>query len=89
MIALSKETEALARRLAAAQSLPVDDAVRRALENWARVAGVSAESCRRDQSPAAIAARKASVDRIVAEIAAMPILNPRDPREIMDDLNSP
>jgi len=88
MIALSKETEALARRLAAAQSLPVDDAVRRALENWARVAGVSAESCRRDQSPAAIAARKASVDRIVAEIAAMPILDPRDPREIMDDLNS-
>ena len=89
MIALSKETEALARRLAAAQSLPVDDAVRRALENWARVAGVSAESCQRDQSPAAIAARKASVDRIVAEIAAMPILDPRDPREIMDDLNSP
>ena len=89
MIALSKETEALARRLAAAQSLPVDDAVKQALENWARVAGVSRETRRRDQSPAAIAARKASVDRIVGEIAAMPVLDARGPREIMDDLNAP
>lgn len=89
MIALSKETEALARRLAAAQSLPVDDAVRRALENWASVAGVSPQSSRRDQSPAAVAARKASIERIVAEIAAMPVLDARGPREIMDDLNSP
>jgi hypothetical protein len=38
MIALSKEAEALARRPAAAQSPPVDDAVRQALQNWARAA---------------------------------------------------
>jgi hypothetical protein len=43
---------------------------------------------RRDQSPAAVATRKASVDRIVEEIAAMPILDARSPREIMDDLNA-
>jgi hypothetical protein len=43
---------------------------------------------RRDQSPAAVVARKACVDRIVEEIAAMPILDARSPREIMDDLNA-
>jgi antitoxin VapB len=89
MINLSQDTEALAQKLAAAQSLPVDDAIRQALEAWARVAGVLQEpQRRRDQSPAAVAARKASVDRIVAELAAMPILDPRSPREIMDDLNA-
>jgi len=57
--------------------------------SWARVAGVLQEpQRRRDQSPAAIAARKASVDRIVAELAAMPVLDPRSPQEIMDDLNA-
>jgi hypothetical protein len=40
---------------------------------------------RRDQSRAAIAARQASVNRIVAEIAAKSILAPH---EIMDDLNA-
>ena len=39
---------------------------------------------RRDQSAAA---RKARVARSVAEIAAMPILDERSPREIMDDIN--
>ena len=89
MISLSEETEALAQRLAAAQKVPVEDAIREALETWARVAGVLQEpQKRRDPSPAAVAARKASVDRIVAEIAAMPILDPRSPRAIMDDLNA-
>jgi len=40
---------------------------------------------RRDQSRAAIAARQASVNRILAEIAAKSILAPH---EIMDDLNA-
>ena len=89
MISLSQETEALALRVAAAQKVPVEDAIRQALETWARVAGVLQEpQKRRDASPAAVAARKASVDRIVAELAAMPILDPRSPREIMDDLNA-
>ncbi|MGH6795425.1 MAG: hypothetical protein ACREDD_03735 [Methylocella sp.] len=72
-----------------AQSLSVDEAVRQALEEKARAAGVLPEPPgRRDQSPAAIAARQASVNRIVAEIAAMPILDARSPQEIMDDLNA-
>jgi len=34
------------------------------------------------------AARIARTDRFVAELAAMPVLDPRSPREIMDDLNA-
>ncbi|MBI1867062.1 MAG: hypothetical protein HYS06_01970 [Methylocystis sp.] len=89
MINLSQEIETLAKRLAVAQSLSVEDAIKQALEARARVAGVLPEpQRRRDQSAAAVAARQASVNRIVAEIAAMPILDARSPREIMDDLNA-
>ncbi len=88
MIILPRETEALAERLAAAQHLSVEDAIRLALEDKARASGIlPAPPRHRDTSPAAIAARRASTDRIVAEIAAMPILDPRSPQEIMDDLN--
>ena len=60
MINLSQETEALAKRLAAAQSLSVEDAIRLALEEKARAAGVVMEPRHlRDQSPEAIAARHA------------------------------
>jgi antitoxin VapB len=55
MIDLSQETETLAKRLAAAQSLSFEEAIRQALEARARVAGVLPEpQRRRDQSPAAI-----------------------------------
>jgi antitoxin VapB len=83
MIKLSQETEALAKRLAAAQSLPVEDAIRRALEEQARVAGVAAEPLRQR--------RRMSVESMLAvgsEIAAIPLFDPRSPREIMDDLNA-
>jgi antitoxin VapB len=89
MIYLSQDAEALARRLAAAQNLSVEEAVRQALEDRARVAGVMPQPRRpRDRSPEAVAARQARIDRIVEEIAAMPVLDPRSPREIMDDLNT-
>jgi antitoxin VapB len=89
MIDLSRETEALAERLAAAQSVSVEDAIRQALEERARAAGVMpAPRGRRGLSPEVLAARRANMDRIVADIAAMPILDPRSPREIMDDLNA-
>src|SRR4051794_19009292 len=87
MIDLSQETEALARRLAAAQNVTVDDAIRQALEARARVTGVAAEPDRpAGQSPEAVAAKRARIDQILREIAALPILDPRSPREIMDDL---
>lgn len=89
MINLSQETEALAKRLAETQSLSVEDAIRLALEEKARAAGVVMEPRHpRDQSPEAIAARRARTNRFVAELAAMPVLDPRSPHEIMDDLNA-
>lgn len=87
MLDLSQETEALAKRLAAMQRLSIDDAVRQALEERARSARLAAGS-RRDASPAAIAARRARLHRFVAELAAMPVLDPRSPQEIADDLNA-
>jgi antitoxin VapB len=89
MINLSQETEDLAKRLAAAQRLSLEEAIRQALDVAARAVGVAPEpQRRRDQSPAAIAARRESLDRISAEIAAMPILDPRSSQEIADDLNA-
>lgn len=90
MINLSQEIEALARRLADAQSVTIEDAIRQALEARAHAAGVMlVEPGRpRDQSPEAAAARRARIEQIVREIADMPILDRRSPREIMDDLNA-
>jgi antitoxin VapB len=83
MIQLSQEIEALAKRLAAAQSLSIEEAIRLALEEKARAAGVAPEPLR--------PRRRMSVESMLAvgsEIAAMPVLDPRSPREIMDDLNA-
>ena len=89
MINLSQETEDLAKRLAAAQRLSLEEAIRQALDAAARAAGLLQEpQRRRDQSPEAVAARIERTNRFVAELAAMPVLDPRSPREIMDDLNA-
>lgn len=88
MINLSQETEALAKRRADAQRLSVEDAIRLALEEKARAAGVVSEPRHpRDQSPEAVTARHARTDRFVAALAAMPVLDPRSPNEIMADLD--
>ena len=88
MINLSQEIEILAQRLAQAQRLTVEDTIRMALEDKARAEGVILEPRARDQSPEAVAARRARTDKFVATLAAQPILDPRSPREIMDDLNA-
>lgn len=89
MIELSQETEALARRVADARRVTVDAAVRQALEASAHAAGVLPEPSRpRDQSPEAVAMRRQRLERIVGEIAAMPILDKRSANAIMDDLNA-
>ncbi len=82
MISLSAETEALAKRLAEAQHLTVDDIVRQALEEKARTTGIE---------PMVHARRRMSLEEMLAvgaEITAMPLLDPRSPDEIMDDLNA-
>jgi antitoxin VapB len=86
MLELSQETEALAKRLAVLQRLSIDDAVKRALEEHARNTGLAARLIR-DPSPEAIASRRAKLAKFVAELAAMPVLDPRSPQEIADDLD--
>jgi antitoxin VapB len=86
MLDLSQETEALARRLAAAQSVTVDTAVRQALEARSQAAGIAPEPPR-DRSPEAVSTRRARMDRLAREIAALPILDPRSPGEIVNDLD--
>jgi antitoxin VapB len=89
MIRLSEETEALARRVAAAKSLPVEDTIREALRAFEGAEILLPEPPKpRDMSAAAVAARKASMDRLVAEISALPVLDPRPVEEIVDDLNA-
>jgi hypothetical protein len=88
MIQLSPQTEALARKLAASQGISAEDVVERAVERSAREAGVMADAERRDISGAAIAARKARMRRIAAEIASMTVLDSRAVEDIVDDLNA-
>lgn len=88
-IKLPQETEALAQRLAAAKRLTVEEAIRLALEEKARAEGITFERSEpRNQSPEAIAARRARTDKFIAALATMPVLDRRSPREIMDDLNA-
>ncbi|WP_245434537.1 type II toxin-antitoxin system VapB family antitoxin [Methylocystis rosea] len=70
----------MAERLAAARRVSVDEAVRQALEASARAAGVSPAQRRRRMTVEQMQA-------LGAEIAALPILDPRSPQEIMDDIN--
>ena len=87
MINLSQETEALAQRLALAKRVSVEEVIRLALEEKVRAEGITPGQPR-DTSPKAIAARRARSDRLVAALAAMPVLDRRSPRDIMDDLNA-
>jgi antitoxin VapB len=88
MIQLSRQTEALARKLAASQGISAEDAVKQAVERSARDVGMAVGPERRELSDTAIAARKARMGRIAAEIASMPVLDPRTVDEIVDDLNA-
>ncbi len=88
MINLSGETEVLARRLAEVRHVTIEDAVRHALEAQARAAGLLSDSVPfRELAPDTAARKRALMDCIVREVAAMPVLDGRAPQEIMDDLN--
>jgi hypothetical protein len=89
MINLPRETEALAQRLALAKRLSVEEVIRLALEEKVRADGMTPDTGQpRDRSLEAVAARRARTDRFVATLAAMPVLDRRAPRDIMDDLNA-
>jgi antitoxin VapB len=82
MINLPEDVEILARRVAAVEHISVEDAIRRALEDRARAQGESLVTRR---------GRRMTAEQMIAlgaEIAAMPLLDPRSPHEIMDDLSA-
>lgn len=85
MLDLAPETEALALSLAEARHVSVDAAVRSALE--AQRCLLSTPKAR-DTSPEAVAARRMRIDQIVAEVAALPILDDRPIVDIVDDINT-
>jgi len=85
MIRLSEETETLAKRIAGAQRVSVDTAVRDALEQLAKSRHIEIGATQPER-------RRMSIEEMLAvgdEIAAMPLLDTRSPQEIMDDLNTP
>lgn len=79
MICLSDDLEALARKIAAARGLSVEDAVARAIEESARHSGLARPR------------RRLTATEMLAvgdEIVALPLLDPRSPQQIMDDVNA-
>ena len=87
MTKLSFENEALALQLATAKCLPVEEAIRMALQDKMRAEGITVEPLRQ-QSSEAIAERRARTDQFVATLSAMPVRDPSSPLEIMGDLNA-
>ena len=81
MIILSQETEALARRLAETRGRSLEEVVADAIRAEAKSAGMDISVGRARMNSREILA-------VGDEIAAMPVLDPRSPNEIMDDLNS-
>jgi antitoxin VapB len=85
MINLTDETVTLAERIAGAQHVTVDAAIRAALEELAKNRHIDIGVTRLER-------RRLSIEEMLAvgdEIAAMPLLDSRSPQEIMDDLNTP
>jgi antitoxin VapB len=80
-IELSPATLAMAQRLALANGTSVANVVERAVEESARAAGVASEPPPR---------RRMTLEEVramAARIAALPLLDPRSPQEIIDEIN--
>ena len=79
MIYLSDDIEALARKVADARGLSVEDVIAGAIEESARHTGITRPR------------RRLTTEEMLAvgdEIVALPLLDPRSPRQIMDDMNA-
>lgn len=88
MLNLTMATERLARLIAAKAGTTPEIAVHQAVEERARAAGIALTPNIRDLSPEAVAAREARILRYANDIAALPLLDRRSPRQIMDELNA-
>ncbi|MDX0500904.1 hypothetical protein GOL96_30430 [Sinorhizobium medicae] len=82
MLQLTHDTEQLARRVAARVGRKPEDLIRAALEREAKALGVS------DALPAKRRMTAAEMLAFGKKVAARPILDPRSPQEIADDLNA-
>jgi antitoxin VapB len=81
MLQLTQETEQLARRVAARLGREPEDCIRSALEHEAWALNVADAPPRR---------RRMTVEQMLAlgnKVASLPLLDPRSPQEIADDLN--
>jgi antitoxin VapB len=79
MIELSEDIEALARKIASARGVSVEDAVAWAIEEGADRSGLGRPRRRMT---------RAQMLALGDEIAALPLLDPRSPREIMQEINA-
>lgn len=87
MLALSEQTESLARQLAEMQKLSIDDTVRRALEKQAEAVNVVKPVASGAVTEAELAWRRAVIEDIQRQFDALPILDARPIQEIVDEVN--
>lgn len=88
MLVLSEKTEMLAQRLAAVLNVPVDDAVRRALEEKAHGEGLALDDAAESRREAAERRRNATWE-VLRQIDDLPSLDHRSPGLIAQDLSDP
>jgi antitoxin VapB len=81
MLLLAPDTEQLARRVAARVGRKPEDLIHAALEREAKALGVA------DELPVRTRMTAAEMLVLGREVAAMPILDRRSPREIAEDLS--
>lgn len=83
MLQLTPGTEQLARRVASRLGREPDDLIRAALEREAEVLGIA------NTDEPTVRRRMTAAEMLAfgRKVAARPILDPRSPQEIADDLN--
>lgn len=81
MLHLTQDTEKLARQVAARVGRRPEEVIRTALEREAKTLGVSTDSPPRKRMTAA------EMLAYGERMTALPLLDPRSPQEIADDLN--
>ncbi|GGA81796.1 hypothetical protein GCM10011491_06430 [Brucella endophytica] len=83
MLHLSEETERLARLVSVLSGREPEDLIRSALEREAEALGISEEATLQRRRPTVAA----EILEFGKRAAKRPILDPRSPKEISDDLN--
>ena len=81
MLQLTHDTEQLARKVAARIGRRPEDLIRAALEREAKALGVQTDEPIK---------HRMTVEQMMAfgtKVSALPLLDPRSPKEILDDLN--